>query len=223
MSYSGKLESKLEAQRLRKKGFSVGTIQKKLKVSRSSVSIWIRGIKLTKTQLEKLYLNKKTGGLKGSIIASMNKIKKREELTKEIMSASKTEVGRLSKRDRFITGIAMYFAEGNKADKNVAFSNSDPRAINFMVSWFRNYCEVPEKKFRCNLYLHDNLDETHAKKFWSSLTHIPLSQFMKTYIVKNNTKRFRKTKHEYGVFRIIISNVNLQRKIMGWISGIFGI
>lgn len=223
MSYAGKVELKYEAQKLRKKGISVRTIQKKLQVSRSSVSLWIRGIKLTKTQLEKLYLNKKTGGLKGSIIASMNKIRKREELTKNIMAAAKKEIGELSKRDKFVTGIAMYFAEGNKADRAVAFSNSDPRAIRFMASWFRSYCDVPEKKFRCSLYLHDNLDETRAKKYWSSLIHVPLSQFMKTYIVKNNLKRFRKTKHEYGVLRIIISSVNLQRKILGWISGVFGI
>lgn len=223
MSYPGKLELKLKARILRKKGFSVDNIQKKLKVSRSSVSFWIRGIKLTKKQLNKLYLNKKTGGLKGSIIAAMNKIRKREQLTEKLMREAKTDIGRLSKRERFIAGIALYFAEGNKADKAVVISNSDPRAMRFMAYWFRKYCNVREEKFRCSLYLHDNLDENRAKKFWSSLIRIPISQFTKTYMVKNNTKRFRKTKHEYGVLRITISNVNLHRKIMGWISGVFGI
>ena len=59
MSYAGKLELKLEAQKLRNNGLSVKEIQNKLGVSRSSVSLWIRGIKLTKEQLERLYLNKK--------------------------------------------------------------------------------------------------------------------------------------------------------------------
>jgi len=79
MSYAGKLDLKLKAQKLRKRGLSVKEIEKKLKVSRSSVSLWIREVKLTKKQLKKLYLNKKTGQLKGSIIAAMNKIKIREE------------------------------------------------------------------------------------------------------------------------------------------------
>lgn len=49
-------------------------IQRRLGISRSSVSLWTRDIKLTREQLEKLYLNKKTGALRGSIIVAMNKI-----------------------------------------------------------------------------------------------------------------------------------------------------
>jgi len=221
MSYSGKLELKLKARGLRKSGLSVKEIQKRLRVSRSSVSLWVRDIKLTKKQLEKLYLNKRTGGLKGSIIAAMNKIKTREELTKKLMEEGEKEIGRLSKRDKFIAGVAMYFAEGDKGGKNVSFSNLDPRAIKFMVNWLVSICKVPKIKFRASLYLHDNLNEIKAKQFWSNLTAIPLSQFRKSYIVKNNPHRLRKIKHIYGVLKISVGNVNLHRKIMGWISGIF--
>jgi len=221
MGYSGKLELKLKARVLRKKGLSIKEIERKLKVSRSSVSLWVRDVRLTKKQLKRLYLNKRRSGLRGCIIAAMNKIKKREETTEKLMKEGIKEVGRLSKRDRFIVGVAMYFAEGSKSDKNVVFSNSDPRAIKFMVDWYREFCKVPEEKFRCSLYIHDNLDEKKAKKFWSRLTKIPLSQFRKSYIVKNNSHRLRKVKHIYGVLRVVISDVNLHRKIMGWIEGIF--
>lgn len=221
MGYAGKLDLKLKARSLRKNGLSIGEIQKRLRVSRSSASIWVRDIRLTRKQLEKLYLNKKTGALRGSIIAAMNKIRKREKLTKKLIQEGKKEVGRLSKRDKFITGVVMYFAEGSKGDDSVSFSNSDPRAIKFMVNWFRVICKVPEKKFRCSLYIHDNLNEEKAKKYWSRLIKIPLSQFRKSYIVKNNPRRLRKVKHKYGVFRLTISNVNLHRKIMGWIEGLF--
>jgi len=221
MSYSGKLEAKLKARELRKKGFSVGGIQKKLKVSRSSVSLWVRDIRLTSKQLKTLYLNKKTGALRGSIIAAMNKIRKREELTEQLKKEGKREVGELSKRDKFITGIAMYFAEGDKGDGSASFSNSDPAAIKFMTDWFRRFCKVPEDKFRASLYIHDNLNEKKAQKFWSNLIKIPLSQFRKSYIVRNNPNRLRKVKHIYGVLKITVSNVNLHRRIMGWIDGIF--
>ena len=221
MSYSGKLELKLKAQALRKKGLSIGNIQERLKVSRSSISLWVRDIKLTKKQLKKLYLNKKSGGLKGSIIAAMNKIKFREKLTEKLIKEGKKEIGGLSKRDKFIAGVAMYFAEGVKGDKNVSFSNTDPKAIKFMVDWFRNFCKVPKKKFRASLYLHDNLNERKAKQFWSKLTKIPLDQFRKSYIIRNNPNRLRKVRHIYGVLKITVSNANLHRKIMGWISGVF--
>ena len=190
-------------------------------VSRSSVSLWVRDVKLSKKQLNNLYLNKKTGQLRGSIVAAMNKIKKREDLTRRLLKEGMREVGKLSKRDQFISGIAMYFAEGEKGDKNVSFSNADSRAIQFMSDWFRDICRVPKEKFRASIYIHDNLNETKAKQFWAKTTKIPLAQFRKSYIVKNNPKRLRKTKHIYGVLKITISDVNLHRKIMGWIEGIF--
>jgi len=221
MGYAGKLELKNKAQLLRKKGLSVKEIQRRLKVSRSSVSLWVRDIQLTKKQLRKLYLNKKTGGLKGSIIAAMNKTRARKELTEKLMKEGKKEVGIVSKRDKFVAGISMYFAEGDKGDKNVSFSNSDPRAIKFTVNWFRNICRVPLNKFRLSLYIHDNLNERKAKRFWTKLTKIPLAQFRKSYIVKNNPHRLRKVRHIYGVLRITVSDVNLHRRIMGWISGVF--
>lgn len=221
MGYVGKLKLKQEAIKLRKNGFSVKEIQKRLRVSRSSVSLWVRDVKLTHSQIRRLYLNKKTGALRGCIIAAMNKIRQRKELTCKLIDEGKREAGRILKRDRFMAGIAMYFSEGDKAGKGVVFSNSDPRAIEFMINWFREFCKVPEKKFRCYLYIHDNLDEIRAKKFWSKLLKLPISQFRKSYIVKNNPKRFRKTKNIYGVLRISISNVNLHRRIMGWIDGLF--
>ena len=55
MSYSGKLDLKLKAQDLRSKGLSVKDIEKKLGISRSSASIWVRDISLTKEQINKLY------------------------------------------------------------------------------------------------------------------------------------------------------------------------
>jgi len=221
MGYGGKLKLKMKARELRKKGLSIKEIQKRLGVSRSSASLWVRDIKLSKEQLEKLYLNKRTGALKGSIVAAMNKVKEREELTQRLVKEGIKEVGELSKRDKFVIGIAMYFAEGDKTGRHVAFSNSNPYSIKFMMDWLREFCKVPEARFRGSLYLHDNLNEKKAKQFWSKLTKIPLSQFTKTYIVKNNPHRLRKTKHAYGVFRIRVSDVNLHRKIMGWISGIF--
>lgn len=222
MSYPGKLELKLKAQTLRKRGLSIKEIQRQLKVSRSSVSLWVREIKLTQKQIKKLYFNKKKGKLKGSYIAAMNKIKTREELIKKLIREGRKEIGRLSKRDRFIAGIAMYYGEGGKTDGDVSFANSDPRLIRFMIGWFREFCDISNKKFRGNLYIHDNLNEGRAKKFWSDLTKIPCSQFTKTYVVKNNPYRLRKVKHVFGVFRIKVSNVNLHRKIMGWMKGLVG-
>lgn len=221
MGYAGKVELQKQAIHLRKKGMSIRDIQKKLHVSRSSVSVWVRGVRLTKVQVKELYSNKTNGGLKGSYVASQNKIRERLKLTKLINDEGIREIGKLSKRDRFIAGISLYFGEGNKADKSVAVTNANVHAMRFIMSWLREFCNVPESKFKINLYLHDNLNEIRAKKYWSSQLKVPLNQFTKSYIVINNTKRFRKSKHEFGVVRVTVSEVNLHRRIMGWISGVF--
>lgn len=221
MGFGGKLLEKEKAQTLRRAGFSVKEIESRLKVSRSSVSLWTRDIKLTKKQLAKLYKSKLTGALKGSHVASQNKIKAREKNERELLLSGEKEVGSLSQRDRFIAGVALYYGEGNKAGKNVAFTNADSDSHKFMIQWFRKYCKVPDDKFRCYLYIHDNLNEKLAKKYWSRLLNLPLSQFNKSYIVKNNPNRFRKSKHLYGVLRVSISDIYLLRRIKGWISGVF--
>ena len=220
MGYAGKLKLKLKARELRKKGLSVKEIQKRLGVSRSSVSLWVRDIQLRRKQLEKLYLNKKTGALKGSIIGAKKKQREREELTRKLITEGRKEVGNISRHDRFIAGIALYCGEGSKTDGDVSFTNSDSKAIKFMANWLREFCGVTKERLRGSLYIHDNLNEIEAEKYWSKITKIPLQQFTKAYIAKNNPHRLRKVKHPYGVFRIRISDVNLHRKIMGWISGI---
>ena len=89
MGYSGKLDLTSKAQSLRKKGLSIKDIEKKLKVSRSSVSLWVRDVELTKKQIESLYINKKTGALKGSIVAAINKIQRKNEMVKKLRQQGK--------------------------------------------------------------------------------------------------------------------------------------
>jgi hypothetical protein len=217
----GKLDLKIKARELRKKGISIKEIKRNLGVSLSSVSIWVRDIKLTREQLNALYINKRTGNLKGSIVAAQNKKRQREAVTRKLKEEGVKEVGKLSKRDRFIAGISIYAGEGGKTDRDISFVNSNPNFIKFMMDWFKDFCGVSVDKFRGSLYIHDDLNEKKAKNFWSKLTGIPISQFTKSYIVENNIKRLRNRKHENGIFRIKISNANLHRKIMGWVDGIF--
>jgi hypothetical protein len=121
-----------------------------------------------------------------------------------------------------LIGISLYVAEGAKGDKSVDFANSDPKLIVFMMGWFREFCKVSEEKFRGAIWIHDNLDKHKTKKYWSKITKIPPRQFNKAYVVKDktNSKKIRKNKHKCGVFSIRIYSVKLQRKILGWVSGI---
>ncbi|MBI2196107.1 hypothetical protein HYU45_00660 [Candidatus Daviesbacteria bacterium] len=224
MGYFGKLEEKLEAQELRRKGLSYGEIMLQISVSKDTVSRWCRDIVLTEVQKKRLLENKIYGQRKGSQVAAENKRQKRLLRTKEIFEKSKIELGEVNKRDRFLAGIAFYAGEGNKADGDGGLANSDPKIIKFMIKWFKEFCEVPMSRFRGAIWIHEGLDAEKAKKYWSTLTEIPQDQFHKTYIAKNkiDSKKIRKNIHEYGVFAIKFSDSDKQRKIMGWISALMG-
>ena len=222
MGYAGKLKEKKTAIKLRKKGFSYNQIKNRLRVSKSTLSIWCRDIILTPKQMENLIKRKLRGSEKGRIIGAKKQQQKRVKKTKKLLRLGMKEVGKLSKRDEFIAGIGLYLGDGFKIDKSVGFSNSNPKIISFMMRWFRNFCDVLEKDFRGRIWIHDSSDEKKAKKYWSKTTMIPIDQFHRSYIVKNkqNSNKIRKKLHSYGVFTVIIMRVQIQRKILGYMSGI---
>ncbi len=224
MGYVGKLEEKFRAQELRRTGLSYGAIIQQIHVSKSTVSDWCRDIELTKKQKRKLIENKMFGQRKGSIIAADNKRRARLIRTKAIFKDAKKELGRLSKRDRFVAGIALYSGEGSKNDGKGGFANSDPILIKFMTKWFQEFCHIPLSKLRGAIWIHEGLDEIAAKHFWSELSGIPKEQFHKTYIAKDkkDSKKIRKNIHKYGVFAIRFSDADKQRRIIGWISALVG-
>lgn len=223
MGYFGKLEDKLKAQELRKQGLSYKEILQNISVSKDTISRWCRDIALTDKQKSRLLINKQFGQRKGSLVAADNKRRKRIERTEQIRKEARIDIGKLSKRDKFIAGIALYAGEGDKADGGVGFSNADPKLIKFMMDWFRQFHKIPESKFRGAIWLHEGLDEAKAKEFWSEITGIPLSQFRKTYIakVKKDSKKIRKNIHQYGVFAIRFSDSTIHRRIIGWIYAMF--
>ena len=222
MGYSGKLREKETAVKLRKMGLSYREIQEKVQVSKDTLSRWCRDVVLTKNQTNRLLQLKKNGSEKGRIMGVKKNQQKRIDEINNLLKLGQEEIGRLSKRERFLIGVALYAAEGTKVDKQVTFSNSDPKLIKFMSDWFREFCPISRNKLCGRLWIHENRSEQNAKEFWSKLCQIPISQFYKSYIAENKTKskKIRKKLHEYGVFGITFSNAKTHRRIMGWVSGI---
>lgn len=222
MGYAGKLAEKKKARYLRKKGYSYKEIKEVVKVSKSSISRWCRDIRLSENQVERLEKRQDVGGLRGRIKGAKVQQEMRIEKTKRLIQQGKSEIRRLGERERFLVGLGLYLGDGNKGDKAVGFSNSNPKVIQFMMGWFRDFCKVDDSRFRGGVWIHDNLDVSKAEKYWSRLTEISMDQLHKTYIAKSRDKKFRlrKNVHEFGVFRILICDVDLQRKIKGWMEGV---
>jgi len=212
-----KLDEKIKAIRLRKLGKSYSEIRKQVKVSKGTLSLWLRDIKLTPKQEKRLYIE-----LRQKNAYKMAKInqRKRIERTKKILKEAKEEVSSCFKNPLFLAGLMLYWAEGDKSEReeNVKFSNSDPAMIKLMMSWFRKICKVPEERLRINIHIHNLLCRKDVEQYWSKLTNIPLRQFYKTQI-KPTSLKHRKNPLYNGTCTIRTGNRNLFRRIKGWKLG----
>lgn len=222
MGYYGKLEQKNIVQTLRSKGLSYGEIQKKVKVSKDTISRWCREITLSPKQLDRLFQNKLNGATKGRLIGAKKQQNERIERSKLLFENGLSKVGKPSKRDRFIAGIGLYIGDGGKGDKRFAFSNSDPKTIKFMSVWLTEFFDVSPDKMAGQIWIHNNLDEKEARKYWSNLTKIPDNRIYKSYIAKNktNSKKVRKQLHEHGIFTLLYLSSSIQREMLGLMAGI---
>lgn len=222
MGYFGKLDEKEKAKSLRKKGLSYNEIQIATGLSKDTISRCCRDIVLTEKQIMILEKNRKNGRLLGSIRGAKANQQKRILSEKKLLSEGIKQVGTLSKRDKFMLGIAFYQGEGSKTNHAVEFTNSDPDSVEFMVGWFENFCQIKRKDLKCSLWLHDNLDESVAKRYWIDLLKITDAQFDKTYFAKNkiDSPKIRKNIHLYGIIKIRYYDSSKLRLILGWIRGV---
>jgi hypothetical protein len=209
-----KFNEKLKAIKLRKAGHSYKEIKKEISVSRSTLSIWLREIELTPKQKARLFSKQEMFLYAGA----KSQQRKRIERTKRIMNQAKKEIAGLLKNPLFLSGIMLYWAEGNKKTENIKFSNSDPLMIKFMMRWFREICKVPEEKFRIALHVHELLSRKNAERYWSKLTGIPLKQFQKTFVKPTSLGQRRNILYN-GTCVICVFDRSLFRQIQGWKIG----
>lgn len=212
-----KLQEKNIAITLRKKGASYKEILKKIKVSKGTLSVWLRDIKLTPAQQHRLYFT-----LKQQNAYAMAKIRqkyKKVEIDRILSEAEKEFPIMATTQKNFIPGIMLYWAEGDKSktQEGIKFGNSDPAMIKYMMRWFRDVCKVPEQKFRIAVHIHNLLYRSDALNYWSDITNIPTTQFNKI-IIKQTTLGQRRNILYNGTCYIRISNKNLFRRISGWLN-----
>lgn len=222
MGYYGKLDAKEKAKELRGLGFSYGKIGEITSLSKGTISRCCRDIKLTFDQINNLDSNRRKGQTLASIKGAKTNQLRRTNSENELLKKGIMQIGKMSKRDKFIAGIMLYQAEGSKTNNAVEFTNSDKETICFMVNWLENFCHIPRHKLKCSLWLHDNLDETLAIKYWSDYLNVTKSQFNKTYFAKNkiDSKKIRKNIHQFGIIKIRYYDTYKLRLILGWIKGV---
>lgn len=205
---------KIKAIKLRKTGLSYGEIQKKLNISKSTLSYWLKNVPLTENQRNKLYTKQISILLRGP---QSQKERRFREVNKILKEAEKEIKFPLSEEAFRLFGAALYWAEGGKTN-GLKITNSDPHLILFMIKWFEKIFKVPPKDLKAWLNIYPQQNDLEIKQFWSELTGIPVERFGKSFIKPLN-KNYKKNNLYYGTISIRVPRgTDMRYKIFGWIK-----
>ncbi len=205
---------KSEAIKLRKQGLSYNEIKKKINVSKSTLSLWLKAVSLKPEQRKLLYTKQVLILARGP---QSQKERRLKEINKIIKEAEKEIQLPLSFEAYRLMGAALYWAEGSKT-VHFAITNSDPHFILFMVRWLRKVFGIVPRSLKAKLNIYPQQNESEIKQFWSQLTGIPLESFEKSFIKPLN-KKYKKNNLYYGTIRIRVPRgTDKRHQVFAWIK-----
>ncbi len=202
---------KQNAVRLREKGFSVKEIAASVGVSQSTVSLWVRNVSLSAKANDILLEKRKAGRAKATSVLVSNRIK-RQNLSIDNASRFLHKL-ELKKEITFLIASMVYECEGGKSNFGVLeFTNSDPLLVKMFLHSLRKSFILDESKFRVVMHLHSYHEELVEKVFWSDVTSIPKSNFLKTFQKKESG--INKKDGYRGCVQIKYFDVSIKRTLL---------
>ena len=209
-------EFKSDAIKLRKQGFSIRQIERHLGVSRSTLSGWLKYVRIAprhSKRLLKRWKNALVKARKKAVLWHNAQKKKRLECAK--FEAIKL-LNSINVKDPKILEFALamlYLGEGTRKSDETAMSNSDPTILKFFLVILRKVYNLDVGKIRCELGIRADQDPNKIRNYWARELRLPLKNF-KCISVDKRTKG-SKTYHYYkGVCQLRCGNIAIQRKLI---------
>ena len=214
-----KIIEKEKAKALRKEGYSINQIVKETGFTKSSVSLWVRDIVLTKEQ--KKGLSERGRSIESIEKRRINRLHNEQQKRQIIIDEAKKDFTSVSLEQLKLIGIILYLGEGGKTKKGLArVANSDPLVIKIIMRFFREICQVPESKFRGYIHTFEHADVEKTETYWSQITGIPRKQFYKTYIKPSSASLQKRKSLPFGTIDVCVCDTKLFLTIIGWIERI---
>lgn len=214
-TYKGSLmalhEKKSEAIRMRKEGASYSQIKEKIKVSKSSLSLWLREIPLSEGRLREL---RDWNAVR--IERFQNTMRnKREDRLKKVRKQVIKDIRMLNKRELFIAGLFLYWGEGTKtAIASTSISNADPIMIRFFIQWLE-LIGVSRNSLRVYVHLYADMNIQKELRYWSKILDLPLSSFRKPYIKTSKRESLLyPQKFTHGTCNLIYGNRDVSEYVL---------
>lgn len=218
---NAKDDLRARARELRLQGWTYDRIEAELGCSRSSVSLWVRDL----PRPEPRYTPEEQRALMQEGLARRRAAD--DEERKRTRAVAHREIGEMTDRELFVTGVALYWAEGSKSKpydrrERAIFVNSDPGVIRVYLAWL-DLLEVDRGRLGFRLLIHESADVEAAHRFWAGIADIDPEAFAKPTLKKHNPKTVRKNTGDdyHGCLVIgVARSAHLYNRIEGWWSGI---
>jgi len=219
-----KTAEKLKARKLRTLGLSIKSIAKKLRVSPASVSTWCSDVVLTSKQISDLEKHSRDPFYGKRLKNSLKQHNLALARSEKLKNIGIKEIGTITKRELFLTGVALYWAEGFKKDSQAGLASLDPDMIKFYLKWLHQCFgyETSDLSVRVTVNISHKHRIDEIQKYWASLTEIPPGKFQKPFFQKFIWKKTYENPNEYyGTLRVKVrKSTDFLRKINGFIEGL---
>ena len=164
---------------LRQLGYSVKEIANLVPVSKSTVSVWVQNMVLSKKAKVRLSKRHTHGQLRSQEVLREHRLLREADIARRANEyLSKVNI---PEEINLLLLSLLFWCEGTK-DGGVIFTNSDPSTIRVFMELFRDCLPIDVDRIRITVHLHDYHNVEKQLLYWSKVTRIPLSQFSKPYI-----------------------------------------
>lgn len=199
---------------LRKKGYSITTIEKEFSIPRSTLSGWFKSVKLTEQQRTRLMLNKRDGWKKARETAVLSHHLAKAKRLSEAKSAAQKTLDGIEINDEILdlAFSMLYFGEGAK-NGLTSISSSNPIVLKFVIYVLKRNYGLTDIDIKFELHLRMDQKEKELRKYWSEALGMPIDRF--GYTAYDKRSQGKKTFDNYkGVCVLRCGNIAIQRKLI---------
>ncbi|HYF64780.1 MAG TPA: hypothetical protein VD886_18280 [Herpetosiphonaceae bacterium] len=163
-----------EARRLRREGWTLGEISKKLGPPKNTLTLWVRDIDLTPEQRQRIKDHERKTLSKNQRLGAAYHREARlkriaaEQAKAEVFLSTLDDVHRTN----HIAAAMLYLGEGAKAEGAFSLGNSNPQIIGYWMYLLRTSFEIDEAKFRLQILSRFDQDDAELERFWMELTGV---------------------------------------------------
>ncbi|MBI4457357.1 hypothetical protein HY633_00125 [Candidatus Uhrbacteria bacterium] len=209
-------ESKEKAIAFRKRGHSLGAIQKRYGVPRSTLAGWLINVKLSAAQKRRLFENRMRALTKNRHKAAAWHRARKTASLREAEEAARKVLGNINTNDHDVLDIilaVLYLGEGFKNTVGTGLGNSDPLIVRTFLAVLRKNYRLETSHIRCELYLRADHDTEKVKHFWARELRLPMRNF-RSVQVDARTRGSKTYAGYHGVCAIRCGNPTIQRKLL---------